>query len=106
MQPQAYPDPSVGGMGVGAGAGAGPALFTPGLDQGQMQQQQSYYGHDAGAGGAPGYGQPGQVPVGYGQPPPQPGYGHGQPPVNQMVDQFAHMGMGGQKGVSRAFSRC
>lgn len=92
MIPQAYPDPAAG-VGAGPGAGPGPALFTPGLDKGQMQPP--YYGQDPSAG------------VGYGQP--QPGYGqqpqaYGQPQVNQMVDQFATMGMGGQKGVSVFFT--
>lgn len=78
IQPQAYADPS-------AAVGPGPALFTPGLEQTQMQQP--YYGQDTGAG----YGAPGQTPA-YGQPQ--------QQQMSQMTDQFAHMGMGGQKGVS------
>ncbi|KAF8761747.1 CPII coat sec24 protein [Rhizoctonia solani] len=77
MQVPNYPDPS---------AATGPALFTPGLDQSQMQAQaQQYYGQPA----------PGPVPPAYGQP--QPAYGQ---QMNQMADQFAQMGMGGQKGVS------
>ncbi|KAG9126513.1 COPII subunit, partial [Ceratobasidium sp. 392] len=78
MQPQAYADPT-------AGAQHAPAFFTPGLEQ--TQQQPAYYGQDAGYGGPA----PAQPP--YGQP--QPAYGH---QVNQMADQFAQMGMGGQKG--------
>ncbi|QRW18920.1 transporter protein Sec23 [Rhizoctonia solani] len=75
MQVPNYPDPS---------AATGPALFTPGLDQSQMQAQaQQYYGQPA----------PGPVPPAYGQP--QPAYGQ---QMNQMADQFAQMGMGGQKG--------
>jgi protein transport protein SEC24 len=76
VQPHAYSDPST--------VGPSPALFTPGLDQTQMQSQQ-YYGQP----GAP------PVPPSYGQA--QSTYGQ---QMNQMTDQFAHMGMGGQKPVS------
>lgn len=77
MQPQGYAEPAI--------AAPGPALFTPGLEQTQTQvQPQQFYGQ-------PG---PGQVPPAYAQP--QPAYGQ---QMNQMTDQFAHMGMGGQKMV-------
>ncbi|KAG8720549.1 COPII subunit [Ceratobasidium sp. 394] len=82
IQPQGYADP-------GAGAQHAPAFFTPGLEQTQPQPQPQppYYGQDAG------YGAP--VPA-------QPPYGQAQPAygqqMNQMADQFAQMGMGGQKG--------
>ncbi|KAF8609164.1 protein transporter SEC24 [Ceratobasidium sp. AG-I] len=78
IQPQGYADPS-------AGVGPGPALFTPGIEQ--TQTQQPYYGQDTGAA----YGAPGQAPA-YGQ--------TQQPQMSQMTDQFAHMGMGGQKGLA------
>jgi hypothetical protein len=77
---QAYPDPS-------AGVAPGPALFTPGLEQ--TQAQAPYYGQDAGYGGPA----PAQQPYPQAQPP------YGQH-MDKMADQFAHMGMGGQKGVS------
>ncbi|QRW04974.1 transporter protein Sec23 [Ceratobasidium sp. AG-Ba] len=78
-QPQAYAYPS-------AATGAAPAFFTPGLQQ--TPAQPPYYGQDAG-----GYASPA---------PPQPPYGQTQPAygqqMGQVTDQFAQMGMGGQKG--------
>ncbi|EUC53780.1 protein transporter SEC24 [Rhizoctonia solani AG-3 Rhs1AP] len=75
MQAPTYVDPA---------ASAGPALFTPGIDQSQMQSQQ-YYAQAAPTPAQPAYGQP------------QPGYGQ---QMNQMADQFAQMGVGGQKGYA------
>ncbi|KZV95863.1 putative ER to Golgi transport-related protein [Exidia glandulosa HHB12029] len=85
-----YPDAAGYGAPVQPGMGGAPApLFTPGLanDQFAAQQQaaqgQGYYG------GSEQY------------PAQQPAYGQQQPmqypPVNQLADQFGHMGLGGQK---------
>ncbi|KAG9093067.1 COPII subunit [Ceratobasidium sp. UAMH 11750] len=81
MPPQGYADPS-------AGVAPAPAFFTPGLQQ--TPSQPPYYGQDAGYTSSA----PPQPP--YGQAP-QPAYGQ---QMNQMADQFAQMGMGGQKGYA------
>jgi protein transport protein SEC24 len=92
-----------GGYGVGAPQQqqqqpqAQSQLFTPGLAAEQQfagqQQQPAYYGSETDYSGGPGYAQQQQAPV-YGQQHGPPGQA---PQISALVDQFGHMGMGGQK---------
>ncbi|PVF93867.1 hypothetical protein CPB86DRAFT_876799 [Serendipita vermifera] len=110
--------PPLPGQGPPSAGGPGPGLFTPGLagDPSFQQQQQQppaqgYYG-GPGTGGPPAGGggwydghtahpqNPLQGPPGqpqFGAAAPGAGYGQAPPGIGGLTDQFANMGMGGQK---------